>query len=631
MTTALEDQRNTVVVEGDQVTVVSVGQQGPAGPPGTGAYAAAYGHLLENDQSNTISITDTVTYFPWITGTASGNELHMAVAGGELVIGADGAGLFEVTMQASLGGLGGESVHCTVLKNSVATNIRCERKLGATGDVGSASAVGLVSLGSSDALALGFKADATGTLDIAHFSLTIRRVGEHSHAGTTLLDAIQFNTAAGITGDTVGLLYWNDEDRTLDLVVNGSVLQIGQENHLPALNKTGGTIDDGTPVYLVGAQGDRIEVGVADAAIPAKARCLGVATQDILNNQEGLVTVFGLVRGTNTSAFVEGSVVILADGGGLTSTPPSYPSGGVYIGACIRQHATEGILYVNPFIREINPIGMTDGDVLAIASNAIVPKTPSITVPDNLTDHVDKPSRGLEMAMWGGIDYATTGQALNSGSPVNTTVGCGKLLIVANAGGDPNGTITVTGDTRDRATGAITVGDSEDVVLSGLSTDNSDTDAESNVRHAVVDGYITTKWFQGAITISTADVTLTDVDVALIAFYQFGENLTTVTLQGMDVTGYSSNNSGWLYAYLYSVQVTGSKVTVTREASIEHPSATVTVNQKHRGRITGVDAVLDPEMDGIWLDVIPGPLNQTYWENVSVVIMGSTTVPLNLS
>ena len=241
------------------------------------------------------------------------------------------------------------------------------------------------------------------------------------------------------------------------------------------------------------------------------------------------------------------------------------------------------------------------------------------------------------MSMWGGLDSVVLGVGLDSGSPINTAVGCGKVMFVLNAGTDTTGTITITGDTRDRNTGEITLGDTEVLTIAGLSTDTSDNDANGNIRHAIVGGYLTSKWFQGPIAVTTAaggagGVILSDVDIYLCAFYQFGNGeIAEVIVDGMDITGYTSSTSGWIDAHFYSVEVVAGRAAVTRMASADFTVAQTTALQKHRGKVSGIAKTLVPETDGIFLDVFPGPFNQTYWENISIVLLGSLTIPLELS
>jgi len=105
---------------------------------------------------------------------------------------------------------------------------------------------------------------------------------------------------------------WNRRDGTLDIgLYGGSVLQAGQELHYYAKNTSGSTIANGTPVMFTGTVGSsgKLTFGpaIADGSVLADYM-MGVATQDIADNDFGYVTSFGLVRGFNTTGAPYGEV-----------------------------------------------------------------------------------------------------------------------------------------------------------------------------------------------------------------------------------------------------------------------------------------------------------------------------------
>jgi hypothetical protein len=105
---------------------------------------------------------------------------------------------------------------------------------------------------------------------------------------------------------------WNRDDGTMDVgLYGGSVLQVGQELMYYAKNTSGGLIANGTPVMFTGTVGSsgKLEFGlaVADGSVLADYM-MGVATQDIADNDFGYVTSFGLVRGFNTTGAPYGEV-----------------------------------------------------------------------------------------------------------------------------------------------------------------------------------------------------------------------------------------------------------------------------------------------------------------------------------
>jgi hypothetical protein len=147
-----------------------------------------------------------------------------------------------------------------------------------------------------------------------------------------------------------GRIKWNDTDGTLDVGLKGSnvTLQVGQELVQRVFNNSGSAILNGMPVYLTGAQGNRVTVAKAsNTTEPLSSTTFGIATEDIADNSEGFVTTEGLVRDIDTSAFAEGALVYLgATAGSLTTTHPVAPAHAVMIGIVVRSHATVGSIYV---------------------------------------------------------------------------------------------------------------------------------------------------------------------------------------------------------------------------------------------------------------------------------------------
>jgi hypothetical protein len=133
---------------------------------------------------------------------------------------------------------------------------------------------------------------------------TLSGVSFTNLSATTInpVDYIQFNT--NYTGGTVteGRIYWDPENETLTLGHSGGNVaqQIGQETYYLIKNQSGATIENGRVVRAVGTLGasGRIlgEYMIADGTIPPKFT-LGLATEDIINGDDGFVTEFGLVRG----------------------------------------------------------------------------------------------------------------------------------------------------------------------------------------------------------------------------------------------------------------------------------------------------------------------------------------------
>ena len=148
-----------------------------------------------------------------------------------------------------------------------------------------------------------------------------------------------------------GQVYWDTDDHTLAIQtdVSGVVLQVGQENLIRVTNTSGVTINNGEAVYVTGAQGSRPTVAKAKADSSTTCEVFGVATEDIVHQANGYVTVLGKVRGLDMSAFSDGDHLYLsaATAGALTDTAPAFPNYVIKVG-CVLNNAggTAGELFV---------------------------------------------------------------------------------------------------------------------------------------------------------------------------------------------------------------------------------------------------------------------------------------------
>lgn len=202
------------------------------------------------------------------------------------------------------------------------------------------------------------------------------------------VNALQFNTATTETADIPGKLVWNNADGTLDLrLKDGSVvLQVGQEQVLRVVNKSGVLLPEGSAVYVVGAQGQRLKVALASSASESlSSSTIGVITQagGIANNAQGYMTLSGLVRNVNTSTFAEGDTLWLhATAGTYSPVRPLAPEHAVRIGWVVNS-AVNGEIMVsiaNPYeLDELHNVKITnpqEGDILVFRSGIWVNEQP---------------------------------------------------------------------------------------------------------------------------------------------------------------------------------------------------------------------------------------------------------------
>jgi len=163
------------------------------------------------------------------------------------------------------------------------------------------------------------------------------------------LDQLFFNLSLNVTSHQEGKVHWNLDDGTLDYDTNftGTSVQLGQENVVKVVNKAGVDLDDGTPVYVSGAQGNRPKVGLATNDNESRSYVLGLTTMNIKNNEEGLITTEGLVRDWDTTNWSVGDQLYLDGAGTLTNVKPTGPKHGAKIGFVISSHSTQGSVYVH--------------------------------------------------------------------------------------------------------------------------------------------------------------------------------------------------------------------------------------------------------------------------------------------
>lgn len=172
----------------------------------------------------------------------------------------------------------------------------------------------------------------------------------------------------GGTG-TQGTLSWNPDEETVDVILNGATLQMGQEVHYHARNNTASDIPNGTPVYATGTLGasGRITIApfIADGSIPVKF-FLGVTTEDIAAGTDGKVTDFGKVRHIDTSAFNDGDVLYPdpTTAGALTNTKPSTTDLAIPT-AFVIHAATNGTIFVRVHPQDENAYATYSQGLLA--------------------------------------------------------------------------------------------------------------------------------------------------------------------------------------------------------------------------------------------------------------------------
>ena len=164
------------------------------------------------------------------------------------------------------------------------------------------------------------------------------------------VSALGFELDANVTIGN-GQLTWNADEGTLELGKGGVSNYIGQETMVLCRNASNTVaIPKGTAVMFAGTLGasGRIKVApmVADGTYPGYV-FFGVTDQAIAGASDGYVTVFGKIRGINTSAYLEGDILWCnpAVAGGFTKTEPVAPNLKLAVAAVISS-ASNGTIFV---------------------------------------------------------------------------------------------------------------------------------------------------------------------------------------------------------------------------------------------------------------------------------------------
>ena len=172
-----------------------------------------------------------------------------------------------------------------------------------------------------------------------------------SASGSFQIGSVDFHTASPVVS-AIGRITWDDGEGTAVLGLGGGNvnLKIGQEEVARCYNGTGSTISKGSVVYISGAQGQRPSISLSNASSEiTSSKTFGIAAESIADGAEGLVCTFGIVEGIDTSAFTDGSSLWLSASSGLmTNTIPVAPIHMVFVGYCIKSHATAGRIFVKP-------------------------------------------------------------------------------------------------------------------------------------------------------------------------------------------------------------------------------------------------------------------------------------------
>ena len=261
------------------------------------------------------------------------------------------------------------------------------------------------------------------------------------NVGGVTSDYVLFDTTATPT-PSLGMAYWNTDEGTVSLQVNGVSYELGQKEAWIAKNQTGATITKGTVVMAVGALGAsaRILVGkmVADGSVSPRY-LLGIAAENIANGADGRIIHRGKLRQFNTSAFAVGDVLYCdpTTPGGLTNVEPQAPNLKLAV-AFVVASGTNGALAVRIETgarlsedHDVQLSTLSTGQLLRYNSNRWENWTPNFLTPSNVSGTTNYVSK------FTGTNTVGNSQIFDNGTNVGigTATPSAKLTTITNAAG----------------------------------------------------------------------------------------------------------------------------------------------------------------------------------------------------
>jgi hypothetical protein len=194
---------------------------------------------------------------------------------------------------------------------------------------------------------------------------------------------VQLDTTPTNTPTAQGTIFWDVDDETVDVVLNGYIMKIGEDQFYPVKNQTGSSIAKGTAVRFAGTLGasGRLLIApfIADGSV-SSSFFMGVTAEAIANGADGKVLYFGRIRGINTNAFNEGDVLYASTtvAGGFQTAVPLAPNNIVQVAAVINKSINQGVIFIRPsFGSNINQdegvkiVSPTTGQLLQLQANGL--------------------------------------------------------------------------------------------------------------------------------------------------------------------------------------------------------------------------------------------------------------------
>ena len=169
--------------------------------------------------------------------------------------------------------------------------------------------------------------------------------------------------------------FWDDSDGYMVIGMKGGNvnLQVGGEQLVRGNNNSGAQIDNGKGLRISGATGVNPLFDNIDITMGYGCTYVGMATEDIVDNQYGYGNTYGLVRDVDTTGLTSGQKLYYDTSGNYTHTQPAAGNQSIFIGYPTRIHATEGVVLHMPhgipwlsYLSDVNARDNThtEGDIL---------------------------------------------------------------------------------------------------------------------------------------------------------------------------------------------------------------------------------------------------------------------------
>lgn len=166
---------------------------------------------------------------------------------------------------------------------------------------------------------------------------------------------IILNTAPTIIPENKGTIFWDEDDNTADIILNGYIMKIGEDQFYPVKNQTGQDILKGTAVGFAGTIGNSgrllCKKFIANGTEPS-TYFMGVTAEDILNGEDGKVIWFGRLTKINTDIYSEGDILYVSTttAGEFQTTIPKAPNNIIQVAAIINKSINQGVIFIRPNI-----------------------------------------------------------------------------------------------------------------------------------------------------------------------------------------------------------------------------------------------------------------------------------------